>query len=409
MRLPVRWFSLALGIFLLLSGMISILVLSKGKSGSPSLRHEDPKGLKMEGNQLKYIDKIMEDAIRDGVFSGGTVLVSRKEAIVYEKAFGFAVRYKDHQKTPADKLIRASTRTIYDIASISKIFTATAVMQLAEKKKISLDEPVSRHLPAFAANGKEKITIRQLLTHTGGLPATLPLYEVQGGRGDRIKAALSCKLVAKPGSKMIYSDISYIALGQLVEKVSGMPLQRYMKTYIFQPLDMSTGYQPPPFLKKRIAATEYQPGLQRGLVWGEVHDENAWALDGVAGHAGLFSTAEDLAKFGLAIINQGHLNGNRILKPSTVEEMTRLQTGSLPGAFRGLGWELNQEWYMGSFSGDGAYGHTGFTGTSIMIDPKRDVMIILLTNRVHPGRTGPNVSEIRKQIAETVYSSFREK
>lgn len=364
----------------------------------------------MDKEALDNIEAIMKKAIQNRVFPGGVVLVARKNGIVYEKAFGSAYRYKDSKKTPAENPIPADPGTIYDIASITKLFTATAVMQLAEKNKISLDDPVARYVPLFGVNGKEKITIRQLLSHTGGLPATLPLYQLPGDREGKLALLFTSKPVAQPGSKMIYSDIGYIVLGELVRQVSGMPLSVYLETSIFKPLGMNaTMYKPPSILRKSIAATEDQSAESRGMVWGEVHDENAWALGGMSGHAGLFSTAEDLAKFGLAFMNQGEWNGKRILNPESVEEMTKLQTGNIPDAFRGLGWELRQDWYMGPFAAKETFGHTGFTGTSLFVDPKRDVMVILLTNRVHPTRTGPNVSEVRKQIAEAVFSSILDK
>lgn len=364
----------------------------------------------MNEQALENMDAIMEKAIQNGVFPGGVVLVASKRGIVYEKAYGSAYRYKNGNKTPSENPIPVNSGTVYDIASITKLFTATAVMQLAEKKQLSLDDPVARYLPLFGVNGKEKITIRQLLSHTSGLPATLPLDRLPGDREEKLALVFTSKPVVKPGSKMIYSDIGYIVLGELVRKISGISLADYLRTNIFEPLGMNATLYTPPFnLRSSIAATEDQSASRRGMVWGEVHDENAWALGGISGHAGLFSTAEDLAKFGLAFMNRGEWNGKRILKPQSVDEMTRLQTGHIPDAFRGLGWELSQDWYMGPFAANQAFGHTGFTGTSLFIDPKRDVMVILLTNRVHPTRTGPNVSEVRKQIAEAVFSSILDK
>lgn len=411
MRLQaVRRLSFVLGMLLFIAVIVTSLDVFKGRSDLSSLGRGNPKGVNMDKEQLKQIDYIMKRAIDDGVFPGGIVLVVHKESVAYEKAFGYADLYVDDLKTPSTKPIRVRTGTIFDVASISKLFTATAVMQLVEKKKIALDDPVALYLPSFKTNGKEKVTIRQLLSHTSGLPASIPLHQVPGDKQARIDAALQARLIAEPGTKMIYSDLGYIILGELVQNVSGMPLDQYMDKHIFQPLHMkSTMYRPPYYLKKRIASTEFQRKNQRGLVWGEVHDENAWALGGVVGHAGLFSTAEDLGRFALAHLNQGQLHGHRILQADTVQEMTRIQTPHIADAFRGLGWELNQDWYMGSFAGTETFGHTGFTGSSLFIDRQREVIVIILTNRVHPTRTGPNVSEVRKEIANAVFRSMMDK
>jgi CubicO group peptidase (beta-lactamase class C family) len=352
-------------------------------------------------NWDKQVDQLIQQGIDDEVFSGATVLISNEGKIAYEQSFGYAVQYANAGKKRFQKPLKTRNDTVYDIASLTKIFTAMAVMQLYEQGKIGLDQPVARYLPAFAANGKENVTVRQLLTHTSGLPSSLPLYWIKGARAERVKSALEAKLVNRSGTKVVYSDLGFIVLGELVAQVSGMSLDQYVQKRIAQPLVLTmTRYRPPANIKQRIAATEWEENPPRGLVWGEVHDENAWALHGVAGHAGLFSTAEDLHKVALLFLKRGKSNGHEFFQPKTIEEMTSNQTKQIRGAQRGLGFELNQEWYMGPFAKQGAFGHTGFTGTSIFISPQKQLIVILLTNRVHPVRTGPNINPIRKKLAQ---------
>jgi len=351
---------------------------------------------------LQSIDSLMADAIDQGVFAGGTVLVARGDEILYHRSFGYSLKYADETKTLAEEPVRATNRTIYDLASISKIFTAMAVMKLAEQNKLDLDVPVSRYLPPFRTPEKQRITVRQLLSHTSGLPASLPLDPQSEPRQSQLQRVWNVPLMAKPGTQVVYSDVGYMVLGQLVERVSGMPLDQYVNRHILKPLQLdSTQYRPPRSERMRIAATEVQKGLGRGLVWGEVHDENAWVMKGVAGHAGLFGTAEDLWK-----VAKGFLPASKspfVLQKGNALAMTRPATEGIEGPARGLGFELAQKWYMGSFAEEGAFGHTGFTGTSFFIAPKQDIIVILLTNRVHPVRTGPSINPIRQRLAEIVF------
>jgi len=207
-------------------------------------------------------------------------------------------------------------------------------------------------------------------------------------------------LTKPPGTTYTYSDLNMITLGAIVERVSGIRQDEFVEKYITKPLRMrDTTYNPPDSLKTRIAATEVQTVPSRGLVWGEVHDENAWSLDGVAGHAGVFSTAEDLAKFAQSFLNKGSYGGKRILKSSTVKLLLENQNQNFPGNDHGLGWELGQGWYMDALSDSTSFGHTGYTGTSIVISPKHQTIAILLTNRVHPSRTTISTNGIRRLFA----------
>jgi len=341
------------------------------------------------------VDRAVQAAIADGLFPGAVVLVSRDGKVVKQTAYGYARLYQDGQTRLADPT-PARTNTIFDLASLTKLFTATYVMQLVEAGRLNLDRPVASYLPAFAQNGKARITVRQLLNHSSGLPAGLPLYKVPGGTADRLAAVDAVKPRTPPGAQYLYSDLNYIVLGQLVETLSGQSLAEYGQDHVFGPLGMAdTTYNPPDRLRQRIAATEYEPTAGRGMVWGEVHDDNARALGGAAGHAGLFSTASDLAVFAEAMLNGGARGNARILSPESVRAMTR----DADGGGHGLGWEVDQDWYMGPLASAQAWGHTGYTGTSLVIDAKRHLVVVLLTNRVHPTHEGPSINPARRAVA----------
>lgn len=356
---------------------------------------------------LDEIDGHMEKMIADGVMPGAVAFVARRGHIVKQEAYGFAYRYEDGQFTESSEPIKMEEDTIFDLASISKIFTTTAAMILYDQGRFELDDKVSKHIPEFAANGKEDVTIRQLLTHTSGFTAWVPLYTKGNSREDRMNLVLEHPLINEPGSTYTYSDLNMITLGLLIEKLSGQRQDEFVKAYITEPLGMAdTMYNPPASLKKRIAATEYQPAINRGLVWGEVHDENAWSLDGVAGHAGVFSTAEDLAKLAHMYLNDGRYGGVQILKPETVEKIVENQIPQFPGDDHGLGWELAQGWFMDALSEGTSLGHTGYTGTSIVVNRNNGTIAILLTNRVHPSRSTVSTNVARRQLARQVADSI---
>ena len=332
---------------------------------------------------------------------GAVVLVMRDGKVVQEQAYGHAVRYADKNKTPLGP-VPMRTDTIFDIASLSKLFTATAAMQLHDQGRFRLDDPVVKYLPEFAQGDvKKRVTIRQLLTHTSGFEAWLPLYKEGSNREERLQAALRHPLQGRPGEKCVYSDLNLITLGVLVERLSGQRLDAYVRRHITEPLGMrDTMYNPPAAQKPRIAATEDQPG--RGLVWGQVHDENAWSLGGVAGHAGVFSTARDLAIFAQMMLGGGAYQGVRVLSKSAARQMGQNQLPPALGDQQGLGWELNQGWYMDALSTPYTLGHTGFTGTSIVVSRRDQTVLILLTNRVHPTRETPSINPLRRAAARQV-------
>ncbi|ASK62325.1 serine hydrolase [Virgibacillus phasianinus] len=349
---------------------------------------------------LDEIDGVIQQGIDNRIMAGAVVLVARSGKIVKEDAHGYAARYVNDDYEEMENPVKMQADTIFDLASITKIFTSTAVMQLYEKGKFNLDDPVATYIPAFAQNGKEDVTIRQLLTHTSGFTPWISLYTMADSREEAYQTVFAQPLEHDPGTHYAYSDLNMITLGALVEQLSGERLDHYINEHITEPLGMNdTMFNPPASLKDRTAATEYQPWTDRGLVWAEVHDENAWIMDGVAGHAGLFSTARDLAIFAQMILNDGQYEGARILQPESVQLMGTNQLPNFPGDAHGLGWELNQSWYMGALASPSTMGHTGFTGTSIVINPNKQTMVIVLTNNVHPTRESSSTNPIRRQVA----------
>jgi CubicO group peptidase (beta-lactamase class C family) len=349
------------------------------------------------------IDRIMSAGIEQGVFPGGVVLVRHRDDTVVHKAYGHAFTHQDARTVSAD---RVATRpdTIYDLASISKVFTATCVMRLIDEHRLQLDDRVERHLAGFGVNGKAEVTVRHLLAHVAGLP-DCRLWEDLPTRESRARRIMAVTPESLPGTAMKYHDTHFIVLGMLIEAIDGGSLDRAMATRILDPLGLQhTRYGPLDGPAAGIAATEDEAYVSRGMLRGEVHDENAWSLGGVAGHAGLFSTARDLSIFGQMYLNGGTYADVEVLKPATVAEMTRNQIGDLGN--RGLGWQVNAPQYMGGAASPQTYGHTGFTGTSIVIDPQRDLVLVLLTNRVHPTRHGPSVDPVRRAVADAVLEAI---
>ncbi|WP_237771626.1 serine hydrolase domain-containing protein [Kribbella sp. ALI-6-A] len=337
------------------------------------------------------------------LYAGAVTLLGHDGKVVTREATGMAVKYADGAGTelPADQQIPMRTDTIFDMASVSKLFTSIVVLQQVEKGRVALDAPIAQYVPEFAANGKQAITVRQALTHTTGLPSWLPLWSAQPDPASRMQMALTAKPTSAPGTTYLYSDLNLIALGEVAHRVSGKTLDKLVADGITKPLQMKdTGYNPDPKKKPRIAATEFQASPPRGMVWGSVHDENAWSLDGVAGHAGVFSTADDLAVLAQAFLNGGSYRHARILKESSVTAMITNFNQGFPGNDHGLGFELNQRWYMGGLSGPRTAGHTGYTGTSLVIDFDSRSFAILLTNRVHPSRNWGSNNPARRAVAQ---------
>ncbi len=348
--------------------------------------------------RLAPVADIVRDAISWREIPGAVVVVGTSQKVVFRKAFGFSSIVPSKQPMKED--------TIFDIASLTKVVaTTTAVMQLVEQGRLRLEDPVARYWPEFGTGGKADITVRELLTHYSGLRPDLDPGRGGSGYDMAIRLITGERPVAPPGTRFIYSDINFEALGELVRRVSGEPLDAYCEENIFNPLGMkSTAFNPPRSWRDRIAPTERRGGI---MLRGEVQDPTACKMGGVAGHAGLFSSADDLALFARMLLNRGALEGRRILSPLSVEKMTSPQSPPGKTALRGLGWDIDSPFSSsrGELYPVGSYGHTGFTGTSLWIDPASGTFIIILTNRVHPNGGG-NAVPLRSKIATAVAAAL---
>jgi len=351
--------------------------------------------------QLAPLASVIEEAIRTGRCPGAVVLVGQQGRVVYRRAFG--------NRAVVPQQVRMTPDTIFDLASLTKVIaTTTAVMQLVERGMISLEDPVADYWPEFKAHGKEDITVRELLTHYSGLRPDLDLKPEWSGYETALPMIVEETPVAVPGTRFIYSDINFETLGEIVRRVSGQPLEVFCAQNIFQPLGMKdTFFSPPPAVHDRVAPTQYQLGETGKMLWGEVHDPTAYNMGGVAGHAGLFSTADDLAIFAQMLLNGGTYAGARVLSPLTVEKMTTPQAPPDAMILRGLGWDIDSPYASnrGELYPLGSYGHTGWTGTSIWIDPVSRTYVILLTNRVHPDGKG-DVVGLRTRVASVVAAAL---
>ncbi|MGZ4787627.1 MAG: exo-beta-N-acetylmuramidase NamZ domain-containing protein [Terriglobales bacterium] len=350
----------------------------------------------MGSGQFKAIDALMKDAVSQQIPPGAVVLIGHNGKVVYRKAFGYRSLEPTREPMTLD--------TIFDMASLTKcLATATSITRMLELGQIRLNDPVSKYMPDFAQNGKEDITIRQLVTHYSGLPPDLDLKDPWQGYDTAIKMAMAEKLDNPPGAKFVYSDINYIVLGELVHRLSGMTLDRYASAHIYQPLKMThTTFNPPASWRLKIEATEYD---ERGVMLkGVVHDPTARRMGGVAGHAGLFSTANDVAKFAQAMLD----GGKPILSELSVEKMTTPQQPPIGPSLRGIGWDIDSPFASnrGELLPIGSYGHTGFTGTSLWIDPTTNTYIIILANGVHPRGGKPGLVALRGRVATAVAAAL---
>ena len=346
-------------------------------------------------------DALIEGYLEKGAFPGGVYLVAQNGKILHQRAFG--KQSYDLGSPPVQH------DTIYDLASLTKVIaTTTAAMILVDEDRLDLDAKVQSYLPRFQGPGKDQITVRHLLTHSSGIDWWAALYkEIPESEKDFRKAFLdrvyAMELKSTPGTEMKYSDLGIVLLGEILERVSGRPLDAFVKERVWRPLGMKdTGWRPAKGLLPRIAPTE-KDGWRGRTVHGEVHDENAFALGGVAPHAGLFGTAGDLARFAQMMLWKGVYANQRIVAPDTAELFTRA-ANLPPGSSRALGWDTKspQGSSAGQLFSNGSFGHTGFTGTSIWIDPERQLFLILLTNRVHPTRDNTQIREVRPALADAV-------
>jgi uncharacterized protein YbbC (DUF1343 family) len=361
---------------------------------------------------LAALDRIapaVEAAIADRKMPGAVALIGRGDTIVYERAFG------NRALEPAVEPMTLDT--VFDAASLTKVIaTTTAVMQLVEQGRVRLTDRVSTYVPGFERHGKESITVRHLLTHTSGLRPDLDLSDQWNGYDTAIARAVEEVPSAALDARFIYSDINFFLLGHIVAKVSGEPLDRYTLAHVFEPLGMmDTCFNPPPALVSRIAPTQRCTplgwpcdGPGQVMLRGTVHDPTARRMGGVAGHAGMFTTARDLSRFARALLNGGTLEGVRVLSPLSVQRMTTPSTPEGMPNVRGLGWDIDSQYSSnrGELFPFGSFGHTGYTGTSIWIDPASRAYVILLTNRVHPDDKG-DATPLRARVATIAASAMR--
>ena len=351
---------------------------------------------------------IVSAAQRDSAFPGAYLVIGDSRGVLFTGSVGRL----DWAASP-----EPTDETLWDLASLTKVIVPTTLAaQLTEQNALDLDSPVQRYLPGWTGPGKDRVTIRHLLTHTSGLPAFRP-YDQQTKDPDSLASLLfNTELERAPGERMVYSDIGAFVLGRVIERVGGERLDILAETRIFRPLRLRhTMFRPPTHLRSRIAPTEIDT-LRGGLVRGVVHDERAYYLGGVAAHAGLFGSASDLTRFAVMMLRGGALDGVRILHEETVARFTRYADSSTTN--RALGWQKPEHAGMrdrvpsSAWAGSGmtssAFGHTGFTGTSIAIDPALDVFIILLSNRVNPTRNNPRITPVRRALADAVTGVLRE-
>jgi beta-glucosidase-like glycosyl hydrolase/CubicO group peptidase (beta-lactamase class C family) len=348
---------------------------------------------------FRAVDSLLLAAVRDSAFPAAQIAVVRKGVLLHEASFG------TYTYATGDRSIDGAT--VFDLASVSKVVgTTTAVMKLVDDGRVTLDDRVVRYLPRLTGGGKDSITVRHLLLHRGGFPSYRRFVAMCRDEREVFDSIYATRLVAPPGDSTIYSDIGMMLLGKVIERICGMTLAEFLREEFFVPLGMrSTMYTPPPLVRMRAAPTERDTVWRHAVVRGTVHDENAALLGGVAGHAGLFSTASDLAVFVQMLMNGGTYGGRRYVRSATVDLF--VHTPGAGGRF--LGWDRRAA--AGSTAGDlfseRAYGHTGFTGTSIWVDPEDALAVILLTNRIHPTRANMKIANVRPLLHDAVVRAAR--
>src|SRR5712692_10148936 len=384
-------------------------------SAAAQLPNASPANVGISGERLARMDGVIQQSIEKKELPGAVVLVAHHGRVVWRKTYGARAVEPQREAMTAD--------TIFDLASLTKVVaTATSIMILVERGELRLGDPVVEFIPEMKGDGRDAITIEQLLTHMTGFAPDFDLRDRWTGYDEAMKRLYREPLRNQPGARFVYSDINYIALGEVVHRVSGQMLDEFARRNIFAALGMrDTGFRPDVRLKSRIAPTEKRRGQMNylgdtganvgaeGEQWlrGQVHDPTSFRMGGVAGHAGLFSTADDLAIFCQMILNGGVHKRARILSPLSVATMTRPHAVSEDGAARGLGWDMTTKFppNKGDLFPFGSFGHTGFTGTSIWIDPASDSFVIFLSNCVHPDGRG-DVGPLRGRIASLVASAI---
>jgi beta-N-acetylhexosaminidase len=358
-------------------------------------------------DRLQPAYDLLDRAVADGAFPGGVLGVGWNDQFAVHP-FGRLTREAKSPTVTAD--------TIYDVASLTKpIVTTTSVMLLVQQGELDLNAPVGRYLPEWAAAAKSdpdaswraQVTVRMLLLHDAGLPGHEDFYKNAKGQDAILARVMATPLAYKPGKQIEYSDLGFLLLGEIIERLTGESLDQFAKQALFTPLELKDSlFNPPQALRPRIAPTENDLTYRRHLIRGEAHDENAWAMGGVAGHAGLFSTAGDVAAFAQMLLNGGSYRHHRLLARATIEEFTKRET--VGDSARALGWDVPvQPSSSGLYFSSRSFGHTGFTGTSLWIDPTRWLFIILLTNRVNPTRANEKIRQVRPALHDAILQALQ--
>ena len=372
--------------------LAALVIAAADMTATSGLPGREPAAVGMSSARLSTIHRVVQRGIDAGGYPGASVVVGRKGYSVLSRGFG-ALDWSGRTRV-------TSQESIYDLASLTKVVaTTTAIMVLYDAGKVDIDAPVSRYLPDFSGGLRDQVTVRHLLTHRAGLPAGRELWRIAKTPAEARAAVLASPIQCAPGHCYEYSDLGADLLGFVAEAASGQTLDAFLERSVFAKLGMTdTHFRPDPMSSVRIAPTEIAP--PRGYpLRGEVHDENAYALGGVAGHAGLFSTAEDLSVFAQMLLDGGVYNGVRVVSDSAVALFTTRAAGH-----RALGWDTcNGGAGCGQYMSERAFGHTGFTGTSLWIDPDRQMFVILLTNRVHAARArrpSKVIADVRNDLAD---------
>ncbi|MFH1575006.1 MAG: serine hydrolase domain-containing protein [Acidobacteriota bacterium] len=400
-----------------MSAFVMILLLAASApafQSSTGLSQADPESIGLDSGRLSRIDETVQAAIRRKELPGAVVLVARHGRIGYVRAFGNrALKPRDEPMT---------IDTIFDMASLTKVMaTAPSVMILVQDGQVRLGDRVKRYLPGFTGGGKDDITVRMLLTHHSGLRPDFDLSTPWEGYAAALAELWKENTESKPGTEFKYSDLNFIALGEIVRAVSGKDLDAFAQERIYQPLGMAdTGFRSPDDKLPRIAPTEsrarslaYLKGEASGaeiqeILRGRVHDPTAWRMGGTAGHAGLFSSARDVALYAQMLLNEGVYGDRRVFAPATVRAMTSSQSPKQSASVRGFGWDIDTSY--SAPRGDlfeGGFGHTGFTGTSLWIHPPSATFVLILSNRVHPDGSG-DVTHLRGAVANIVAAAIRD-
>src|SRR5262245_28475299 len=353
-----------------------LLSAAPGPAAERPLPAVRPEAVGVSAERLAQIDGAVQEALERGELPGAVVLVAHRGQVVFRKAYG-------HRRLQPDKTLMTED-TVFDLASLTKpVATATAIFLLVEQGKLRLDDRVQQHLPGFRRGRKDDTTLEHLLLHTAGLIADNAVADYRDGREQALQRIFDLKPLAGPGERFVYSDVGFILLGEAVERGSGLPLDEFTRKHVFAPLGMNeTGFRPDGTLKERAAPTERRDGQ---WLTGAVHDPRAALLGGVAGHAGLFGTADDLAVYAQMLLDGGEYHGRRLLAPGTVRLMTTprpVATKTGPG-LRAYGWDVQTSYSANRgelFPRGQSFGHTGFTGTSLWVDPGSRTAVVFLSN-----------------------------